>query len=140
MKKGHGLEEAVYLARNAGIILNKEPVAQIEIPSMEALHPPSLSVIDLPETGTNQHQKMASFINNCNEKGFSGSGVAMVGDGIQHHAHVVLTGSMLDALLQSFPEMVDQIIGRVTVFAAASPLQTNRFLEKLHSLGRTIRK
>lgn len=47
------MREAVHLARNAGIILNKEPVAQIEIPSMEGLHPPSLRVIDLPETGTN---------------------------------------------------------------------------------------
>lgn len=46
-----GPEEAIHLARNAGFIFTKEPVAKIEIPSMEALHPPSLSVIDLPETG-----------------------------------------------------------------------------------------
>ena len=45
-------EEVVHLARIAGIILTKEPVAKIEIPSMEAL-PPSLSVIDLPETSKN---------------------------------------------------------------------------------------
>lgn len=66
--------------------------------------------------------------------------VNVVENDIHHHAHVVLTGNMLDALLQSFPEMVDQIIGRVTVFAEANPLQTNRFLERLHSLDRTIRK
>lgn len=66
--------------------------------------------------------------------------MSVVGNDIQHHAHVVLTGSMLDALRQSFPEMVDQIIGKVTVFSEASPLQTNRFLERLHSLGRTTRK
>ena len=48
------LEEAVHLARSAGIIFNKEPVAKIEIPSIETLHPPSLSVVDLPETGNNK--------------------------------------------------------------------------------------
>lgn len=48
------LEETVLLARSSGIIFNKEPVAKIEIPSTEELNPPSLSVIDLPETGTNE--------------------------------------------------------------------------------------
>lgn len=47
---------------------------------------------------------------------------------------------MLDALLESFPEMVDQIIGRVTVFASTDTLQTNRFLEKLNGLNRKMRK
>jgi hypothetical protein len=49
------LEEAVHLARSSGIIFNKEPVAKIEIPSIEELNPPSLSVIDLPETGMNDY-------------------------------------------------------------------------------------
>ena len=39
---------------SSGIIFNKEPVAKIEIPSTEELNPPSLSVIDLPETGMNE--------------------------------------------------------------------------------------
>lgn len=111
------VREAVHLARNAGIILNKEPVAQIEIPSMEGLYPPSLRVIDLPETG---------------------SGIDLEENSIPRKAHVVLTGDMLDALLESFPEMVDQIIGRVTVFASTDTLQTNRFLEKLNGLNRKM--
>ena len=48
---GRGAEEAVQLARSAGLIYAKEPVGRIEVPSIEAMHPPSLSVVDLPETG-----------------------------------------------------------------------------------------
>lgn len=131
------MREAVHLARNSGIILGKEPVAMIEIPSMDGLHPPSLTVIDLPETGTiDTNLYVLLFIANV----LPGFGIDLGENSIQRKAHVVLTGDMLDALLQSFPEMVDQIIGRVTVFASANALQTNRFLEKLNKLNRQIRK
>ena len=70
----------------------------------------------------------------------SGSGAHHGEIGIQRQSHVVLTGEMLDSLLESFPEMIDQIIGRVTVFASASSAQTNRFLQKLNGLNRTIRQ
>lgn len=51
MSQGRRTEEAVHLARSAGIILNKEPVAKAEITSIESLQPPSLTVVDLLETG-----------------------------------------------------------------------------------------
>jgi hypothetical protein len=70
----------------------------------------------------------------------SGSGANRGEIGIQRQSHVALTGDMLDSLLESFPEMIDQIIGRVTVFASASAAQTNRFLQKLDGLNRTIRQ
>jgi hypothetical protein len=69
----------------------------------------------------------------------SGSGVNHEEIGIQRQTHVVLTGDMFDSLLESFPEMINQIIDRVTVFASANAAQTNRFLEKLDGLNRTIR-
>lgn len=41
--------DAVRLARKAGIIFNKEPVAKIEITSLGGTDPPSLAVVDHPE-------------------------------------------------------------------------------------------
>lgn len=48
---GRGVDESVQLARSAGLIIPKEPVARVDIPSTEEQAPPSLSVVDLPDIG-----------------------------------------------------------------------------------------
>lgn len=140
---GQGAEEAVHLARNAGLIISKEPVARIEIPSTEEQAPPSLTVVDLPllapaDSGQmlHPHSGMDKHQDACHL--FLGGDEEEEGLVIQRHAHVVLLGDTLDLLIQSFPEMVDQIVGRVTVLASADVHQTDRFLSRLQNIRRNI--
>ena len=57
---------------------------------------------------------------------------------IQHHDHVVLNGDTLDALIKLFPELVNRVVDRVTVFSSTSPAQTDTLLKILQRLGRDI--
>lgn len=118
----------------------KEPIARIEIPVKDERAPPSLSVVDLPETGPILLCRI-TVLEDENKSFLSNSGVE---DGttlsIQRYAHVVLNGDTLDSVIQSFPELVDQIIGRVTVLASADVHQADRFLKRLREMGRNVCK
>ena len=59
---------------------------------------------------------------------------------IQRYPHVVINGETLDALVHSFPELVDKIVGRVTVLASADNQQADRFLKRLSQIDRNICK
>ena len=48
-------QDALHLARSAGIILPKEPVGKIDIPVCDGRAPPSLSVVDLPDSLSKYH-------------------------------------------------------------------------------------
>ena len=64
---GKGTEEAVQLAKSAGLIVAKEPVARIEIPATrDERIPPSLSVVDLPEMG--KIKTILLFLASSNER------------------------------------------------------------------------
>ena len=57
---------------------------------------------------------------------------------IQHHDHVVLNGDTLDALMQLFPELVDRVVDRVTVFSSSSAAQIDSLLKILQRSGRDL--
>jgi hypothetical protein len=53
-------------------------------------------------------------------------------------SHVILDGASLDSLMESFPEMVDRIIQRVTVLCDVTAAQIDLFIEKWTQLGHSL--
>jgi len=118
-----GRDEAVQLARNAGILFANEAAAKIEISFKN-------------ETGDGQP---SIFIVNVPNDKRSGEYVAINCDtNTDGYAHIVLDGETLDSMNTFFPLLVDQVIRNVTIFASNDPVQTDHFLAKLESLGRKM--